>query len=96
MSNNVMLAKNLKELVKAGDKWDATTDVLAVHALPSSSCHTKGRKFLACDWRNNHVVVCSVTVLARLFGLGHHCQVDQRPGNTAIPNVIIEAVSSTQ
>jgi PRC-barrel domain len=29
------------------------------------------------------VVVCGVTVLARLFGPGHHRQVDQRPGNTA-------------
>ena len=29
------------------------------------------------------MVVCGVTVLARLFGPGHHCQVDRRLGNTA-------------
>jgi hypothetical protein len=29
------------------------------------------------------VVVCSVTVLALLFGPGHHCQVDHHIGNTA-------------
>jgi hypothetical protein len=39
------------------------------------------------------MVVCGVTVLARLFGPGHHCQVDRRLGNTATstPNVIFGA-----
>jgi hypothetical protein len=44
-----------------------------------------------------HVVVCGVTILARLFSPGHHRQVDRRPGNTASSTrtVIIEAVTST-
>ena len=29
------------------------------------------------------MVVCSVTVLARLFGSGHHRQVERRPSNAA-------------
>jgi len=82
--------------------------IATVHALPSSSCHIKGRKFVGRDWRNNsiaeqrvleepnHVVVCSVTVLARLFGPGRHRQVDRRPGNiaTSAHTVIIEAVAA--
>ena len=45
----------------------------------------------------DHVMVCGVTVLARLFDPGHHRQVDRRPGNTATTTrtVIIEAVTST-
>jgi hypothetical protein len=44
------------------------------------------------------VVVCCVTVLARLFGLGHHRQGDRRPGNaaTSTRTVIVEALTSTQ
>ncbi len=30
---------------------ETPTYMLAVQALPSSSCHAKGRKFVACDWR---------------------------------------------
>jgi hypothetical protein len=46
----------------------------------------------------DHVMVCGVTVLARLFDPGHHRQVDQRPGNTtsSTRTITIEAVASTQ
>jgi len=46
----------------------------------------------------DHLVVCGVSVLARLFDPGHHRQVDQWPGNTASSTrtVIIEAVTGTQ
>ena len=46
--------------------------------------------------RTDHVVVCSVTVLARLFGPGRHRQVDWRPGNiaTSAHTVTIEAVAA--
>jgi hypothetical protein len=84
--------------------------MLAVEALPSSSCHTKGRIFAERDWRKqpdsramrvrgiDHLVVCGVSVLARLLDPGHHRQVDQWPGNTASSTrtVIIEAVTGTQ
>jgi len=65
----------------------------------------KGRIFAERDWRKamrvrgiDHLVVCGVSVLARLFDPGHHRQVDQWPGNTASSTrtVIIEAVTGTQ
>jgi len=46
----------------------------------------------------DHLVVCGVSVLARLFDPGHHRQVDRWPGNTAssIRTLIIEAVTGTE
>jgi len=70
--------------------------MLAVDALPSSSCHTTGRIFAERDWRKHQIGgVCGVSVLARLFDSGHHRQVDQWPGITASSTrtVLIEAVT---
>jgi hypothetical protein len=73
--------------------------MLAVDALPSSSCHTKGAYSQNAIGENNRIAgVCGVSVLARLFDSGHHRQVDQWSGITASSTctVLIEAVTGTQ
>src|ERR1700722_466016 len=78
-----------------------------VHALPSSSCHIKGRKFVGRDWRKqpdslatrvrrtDHVVVCSAIIHARLFGPGPIVKSTGGPATPPAPPApsIIEAVT---
>jgi hypothetical protein len=71
--------------------------IATVHALPSSSCHIKGRKFVGRDWRNNsiaeHRVLEEPTMWrfpALLFLLGF-LALDVIVKSTGAHTVIIEA-----